>query len=336
MVHGVPRVIQTAFFDRLGCSAPIQLAGMGGMNPPELVAAVSNAGGLGMFGGAGMPAELIAKACAEARKLTLKKFGVNFLMPFFDKDALDAAATSADVIEFFYGAPDSALVNVVHRHGKLAFWQVGSVEEAVAAEKAGCDFIIAQGVEGGGHIRGTTALLPLLDAVLEAVRVPVIAAGGIATARSLAAVVAAGACAARIGTRFLAARESAAHPEYVRAILDAEAGDTELTEAFGADWPNAPHRVLRSSLAAAHAHAGDIVGLMEYGGGAHPVCKWTVAPPDKSATGNVRAMACYAGFSVGAVNKVEPAAEIVRDLSEGAERLLRSVQTGATAKRNPA
>ena len=295
---------------------------MGGMNPPELVAAVSNAGGLGMLGCAGVPVDVVFQQCEAVRKLTAAMFGVNLLMPFVDTDIVEAAGAKADIVEFFYGDPDARLVEIVHRQRKLVFWQVGSSDEAVAAEQAGCDFVVAQGVEGGGHIRGTIALLPLLDAVLGAVHVPVIAAGGLATARSVAAVLAAGACAARIGTRFLAAAESAAHPEYVQELFNADAADTELTEAYGLDWPNAPHRVLRSSIAAAQAHTGESVGHMDHGRGPEAVLKWSVVPPDKTARGNVRAMAHYAGMSVSAIRNVQPAAEIVRELSEGAEQLL--------------
>jgi NAD(P)H-dependent flavin oxidoreductase YrpB (nitropropane dioxygenase family) len=299
---------------------------MGGMNPPALVAAVSSAGGLGMFGSADLPAEAVVQQCKAARDLTAGKFGVNFLMPFITREAVEAAARHADVVEFFYGAPDPTLVDVVRKHQKLAFWQVGSIEEAIAAEQAGCDFIVAQGVEGGGHIRGSLALLPLLEGVLDAVSVPVIAAGGIGTARAVAAVLAAGACAARVGTRFLAASESDAHCEYVHALIDAGSNDTELTDAYGVMWPDAPHRVLKSAIDAARGHPDEVVAQMDLGQGLQPVPKWLVAPPDKTATGNVRAMALYAGQSVGAVKSIQPAAEIVRELSEGAERLLRQAR----------
>src|SRR5262249_12352988 len=137
---------------------------------------------------------------------------------------------------------------------------IGSREQAVAAVDAGCDLIIAQGIGAGGHVRGTIGLLALLDEVLEAVNVPVLAAGGIGSGRALAAALAAGAGGARVGTRFVAAEESNAHPPYVEALLAARAADTVYTEAYSTNWPNAPHRVLRSSVAAATAFAGDVVG----------------------------------------------------------------------------
>ena len=119
---------------------------------------------------------------------------------------------------------------------------------------------IAQGIEAGGHVRGTFGLLALLEQVLGAVDVPVVAAGGIGSGRAMAAVMAAGADGVRVGTRFLAVEEAEAHPDYVKALIDAEAQDTVYTEAFSVGWPDAPHRVLRSSLDAAQSFKGEIVG----------------------------------------------------------------------------
>src|SRR4029079_17846263 len=117
---------------------------------------------------------------------------------------VEVAAAKARVVEFFYGDPDASLVRLAHRGGALVRWQIGSCEEARAAVAAGCDFIVAQGVEAGGHVRGRIGLLPLLDEVLTVAPVPVVAAGGIGTARGMAAALAAGAAAVRVGTRFVA------------------------------------------------------------------------------------------------------------------------------------
>ena len=133
------------------------------------------------------------------------------------------AARRARLVEFFWGWPDPALVETVHAEGALVSWQVGSKAEAVAAAAAGVDLIVAQGVGAGGHVRGTIGVLALLDEVLGAVEVPVLAAGGIGTGRALAAVLAAGADGARMGTRFVAAAEADAHPRYVEALIAAAA-----------------------------------------------------------------------------------------------------------------
>jgi NAD(P)H-dependent flavin oxidoreductase YrpB (nitropropane dioxygenase family) len=227
------------------------------------------------------------------------------------------------VVEFFYGDPDPELVKEVRGAGALAAWQVGSAGEARAAADAGCDFVIAQGVEAGGHVRGTTALLPLLDQVLEAVEVPVVAAGGIGTARGMAAAIAAGADAVRVGTRFLAAEEADVHPSYANALIEAGPDDTVLTEAFSVMWPHAPHRVLGSCVAAAEAIDDEVVGEIDHAGGRMPVARLSPPSPGRHATGRVDAMAMYAGQSVSAIERLQPAEAIVRELAEGAERLLK-------------
>ena len=207
----------------------------------------------------------------------------------------------------------------------MVSWQVGSLAEAVAAERAGCDFIVVQGTEAGGHVRGETSLLPLLSLVLDVARVPVVAAGGIATARSLAGVLACGSGGARIGTRFVAATESGAHPSYVKALLASSAADTCLTEAFSVMWPNAPHRVLRSAIAAAEVLTEDVIGEAHYAEQLFPVHRFSAFAPTSATTGHIDAMALYAGESVTNVTSVEPAAAIVAELVAGAERLLREV-----------
>jgi nitronate monooxygenase len=308
-------MLRTAFTDLVGCEIPIQLAAMGGVGSVELAVAVSRAGGFGMVTGPHSP-----EALDELREKTGGTFGVNFLMPFVDRAAVDTAAAKAKLVEFFYGDPDRSLVEAVHRGGALASWQVGSREEALEAIAVGCDLIVAQGREAGGHVRGNLGLLTVLSQVVEAVEVPVLAAGGIGTARAMAAALAAGAAGVRVGTRFIAAHESSAHPVYVQALVAASAADTVLTETFSTDWPNAPHRVLRSSVEAANANQQEPVGWSGSGWGIprlHPT------PPDRETTGHIEAMALYAGESVDGVKSVQSAEDIVRELATGAEQLLR-------------
>jgi nitronate monooxygenase len=234
------------------------------------------------------------------------------------------------VVEFFYGDPDPAHVRTVHAGKALAAWQVGSRDEAQAAVDAGCDFIVAQGVEAGGHVRGCIGLLPLLDEVLPVVTVPVVAAGGIGTAHGMAAALAAGASAVRVGTRFVAAVESVAHPQYKEALVRARPEDTVLTEAFSANWPHAPHRVLRSCVAAAGALPDGLVGQTEIGGQQVAITRFMTPAPIRTTSGQIDAMALYAGESVGAVRSVRPAAEILQELADGAERLLAHWGYGAS------
>ncbi len=320
--------MQTRFTELVGCTAPIQLAGIPDIGTPALAAAVANAGGLGMIGATLLAPDVVAAILADLRQRTPGACGANFLMPFLDRDCVPVAARAARVVEFFYGEPERSLVDMVHAAGALASWQIGSLREALSAVDAGCDFLIAQGVEAGGHVRGRIGLLPLLGQVLDAVSVPVLAAGGIATAREVAAVLAAGAAGVRIGTRFVAAAESDAHPLYVDALLRASGDDTVLTEAFsatwpdGPQWPDAPHRVLGSCVAAAGALTEAMAGELDWGGQTIPISRFAFVAPTVHTRGAIDAMALYAGQSVGAVRRVQPAAEIVRELVDGAERLL--------------
>jgi NAD(P)H-dependent flavin oxidoreductase YrpB (nitropropane dioxygenase family) len=329
-------MLTTRFTELVGCSIPIQQAGMGALAPPELAAAVSEAGGLGMIGTArpgGHSIRGLSALLARTTALTSRPFGVNFIvsplgLTQLDPNCFALAARAAKVVEFFYGWPDPALVEVVHRNGALAFWQIGSREEAVAAEQAGADIVVAQGVGAGGHVRGTIGLLALLDEVLEAVNVPILAAGGIGSGRTLAAVLAAGASGARVGTRLAASAESTIHPAYLERLIAARAIDTLFTEAYSNNWPHAPHRVLRSCIEAAEAFTGEVVGeTPSLDGSREVVTRWDCLAINQGTTGAIEAMPHWAGESVGAVTRVQPAAEIVSELSGEAERLLRQWST---------
>jgi len=287
----------TRFTAMFGCRHPVQLAGMGGASTSDLAIAVSQAGGLGMLSGAAGRAALAAHLDVVPAGLPI---GVNFLVPFLDRGAVEDASQRTPLVEFFWGEPDADLVAAVHDGGARVGWQVGAADGARAAESAGCDLVVAQGIEAGGHVLGTTGLLPLLDEVRTAVTVPIVAAGGIGTSRAVAAALTAGADAVRVGTRFLAAVESVAHPAYVDALIAASADDTVLTTAFGDGWPDAPHRVLRSAI-----RAGEARGAAQ---------SWNPSWPMIGTQGAIEAHALYAGQSVGAVTRRQPAAEIIAEL----------------------
>ncbi len=204
---------------------------MGAVARHELAAAVSAAGGLGTIAGARAP---IATQVAAARTLTDRPIAVNLLLPFVRPKDIEAAA-AADAIVTFWGTPQRVAAGVwIH--------QCGSVTEAKAAAAAGADAVIAQGIEAGGHVRGGMPTLELLERVRAAVRIPVLAAGGIVDRQGVRAVLDAGAIAAVVGTRFLLSDECHAHPQYKERCLQAET--TVLTELFGLGWPGAPHRVV--------------------------------------------------------------------------------------------
>jgi NAD(P)H-dependent flavin oxidoreductase YrpB (nitropropane dioxygenase family) len=225
------------FLERLGVVSPVVQAGMGGgLSRHELAAAVSEAGGLGTIAVNG--AASIERELAAARALTERPIAVNVLLPFARRNWFEAAA-AADVLVTFWGAPRRRTEGVwIH--------QCGSAQEARAAYAAGADAVIVQGVEAGGHVRGSVPALELLDRVKAALPAdyPLLLAGGIAERTDVQGVLDAGACAAVAGTRFLLSEESRAHAEYRRRLLEAE--ETILTELFGFGWP-APHRVIANA-----------------------------------------------------------------------------------------
>ena len=306
----------------LRCELPIQLAPMGGVSvTPRLALAVAAAGGHPVYPGLALPPEALTPV-VEALGREARGFGVNFIVPVMNRDSLEVAAAHAPYVDFFLSDPDAEVVETVHGAGAVCGWQVESGSEARAAEAAGCDVVIAKGWESGGRKRFEgPALLPLLDSVLEAVSVPVIAAGGIATGAGVAAALAAGADGVRVGTRFIAAAESDAHPSWVHAVIDAEAGDAVVSHAYNVGMPEpGPHRVLRSSLEAAGALPEDgEIGVVRVAGAEVPVPRFAPLPPSREATGAVDAMPFYAGQSAGAVSRVQPAAEIVAELAAGAQ-----------------
>ena len=325
-------MLETKFTKLIGCKVPIQQAGMAALANPELAAAVSKAGALGMVSVGGFPPEKLTLELQQVKKLTSNPFGANFLIPREDHEDIDelrepvrAASKLARLVEFFYREPDASLIEIVHGEGALAAWQVGSKEEAQAAVDSGCDLVIAQGIEAGGHIRGKIGLIALLDRVLSSIDVPVIAAGGISSGRAMAAALAAGASAVRVGTRFAASEEAGPHPIYAKAMINAEAQDTVFTEEFSTGWPNAPHRVIRASLEAAKAFQGDEVGqrYMKAEDRWVPVRRLQPVAVTKQVKGNIEAMPHWAGEGVGSIKSILRAAEIVEQLAGEAEKLLK-------------
>jgi NAD(P)H-dependent flavin oxidoreductase YrpB (nitropropane dioxygenase family) len=302
----------------LHCELPIQLAPMGSVSASaRLPSAVAAAGAHAMYPGLALRPSALGPVLDELAPATAA-FGVNFIVPFMDPGSFALAVERAPYVDFFLADPDPALVERVHAGGAACGWQVESAEEARAAEAAGCDVVVAKAWESGGRkrIEGPT-LLALLDGVLEAVSVPVVAAGGIATARGVAAVLAAGADGARVGTRFIAAAESDAHPAWVEAVIAASADEAVVSTLFNAGLPQpGPHRVLRGSIEAAQALTDTQAGVIRVAGLELPVERFSAQPPTRESTGAIAAMPFYAGQSVGAVRAVQPAAEIVAELAQ--------------------
>jgi NAD(P)H-dependent flavin oxidoreductase YrpB (nitropropane dioxygenase family) len=313
---------------RIGVEVPIVQAGMGGgAAGHRLAVAVSEAGGLGTIGfGA---AEWMRDELARARSLTRCPLSVNLLLPFA-RAAHWAMAAQADVVVTFWGAPR-------RRGGRVWIHQCGSVREAQDARAAGADAVIVQGIEAGGHVRGTIPALELLERVRAALPAgyPVWLAGGIAERGDVREAIAAGADAAVLGTRFLLSEESPAHGGYKQRLLDAD--ETLLTELFGAGWP-APHRVVTNAATERWA-AGERRGpgwVRALNGATAPVLSRIPAsrvvamaaaqrpgvpffgpalPLEGQPNSVVDATALYAGESVARIADIRPAAELVGALA---------------------
>lgn len=224
----------TTLLERLGVELPVVQAGMGGgIARGELAAAVSEAGGLGTIGI--LPPRALGEELTKARQLTGRPLAVNLLLNLARAKHWEVAR-EADVVVTFWGRP---------RRRTEGAWlhQCGSVEEARAARDAGADGVIVQGVEAGGHVRGTTPALELLAQTKAALPdgYPLLLAGGIADAADVRRALDAGAEAAVLGTRFLMSDESGARLAYKQRLM--ESRETVLTELFGLGWPAAPHRV---------------------------------------------------------------------------------------------
>jgi nitronate monooxygenase len=210
---------------------------------------------------------------------------------------------------------------------------VGSAADAKRAVDCGVDIIVAQGWEAGGHVRGMVATMPLIPAVVDAVSpVPVVAAGGIADGRGLAAALALGAAGVWIGTRFLASQEATIHPRYRERLFQACETDTVYLEnLFDVRWPNAPHRTLRNRTVEAWEAAGrppsgsrpgegDVIATSHLAG---PIVRYQSYTPGADAEGDIDALSLWAGQGVGLVSKLQPAGEIVREISDEAESVIR-------------
>ncbi len=307
--------LTTRFTELVGCRVPIQQAPMGSVSSPGLAVAVADAGGIGSFTAMGLTAVELDGILAGMAAQTTGVLASNFLTDHVDREAVAAAAARVRMVDFFWADPDPALVELAHRGGALACWQVGSLDEARAAADAGCDVVAVQGIEAGGHIRGESSLLPLLESALGQLDLPVLAAGGIGDGGAFNAVLDRGAAGARVGTRFVATNESGAHPAYKQAVVDAVAGSTEITDAFSvcplcATVPRA--RVLRSCIYALRDLTGDTVGETTVGDRRISLPKGHGLPPGAAATGHIGAMAMYAGESAASVPAVESVARVIQ------------------------
>src|ERR687886_1634191 len=307
----------------LGIDLPIVQAPIGSSSTPELAAAVSEAGGLGMLAQTWFDVPEVRDRLRKARSLTSRPVGVNLILDLPIRDKLDACLEEgATVVSTFWGDP-GPVRDVIRSAGTLHLHTVGSVADAVLAAERGVDVVVAQGWEAGGHVQGTIGTMALVPAVVDAVApVPVIAAGGIGDGRGIAAALALGAQAAWLGTRFVTADEARVHDHYRGRVLAATADDSVHGLAYDGGWPGAAGRTLRNETLRAWEAAGrpapgqrpgegDIVARDADG---RELERYDDLMPLPGMTGDLEEMALYAGQSVGLVHDSAPAAEIVARL----------------------
>src|SRR4051794_1309918 len=307
---------------------------MGGAVTPTLAAAVSNAGALVMLPLTWTPAEDISPMVDETRQQTKHPFGVNLGLAWDQRERLASAlAAGVRIVSFFWGDA-SAVIGEAREADAIVFVTVGTADEARAAAAAGAHAVVAQGWEAGGHVWGTVSTVALVPRVVDAVApLPVVAAGGIADGRGLAAVLALGAAGAWVGTRFLAATESAIHPDYRRRVLAAGEADTFYGTLFDRGWPDAPHRTLRNSTVDAWERAGGPPSGSRPGEAdepakrpdGSPINRYASSTPTAAMVGDIEPLPHWAGQGVGLVTREETAAAIVSSLVSEAEDILKSL-----------
>ena len=314
--------MKTRLTELLGIEHPVMLAGMGGVAYHQLVAAVSNAGGYGCLGASTMSSEHLASEIAATRSLTDRPFGVDLLTAFPEtlvKNVEILIEGGATTFVAGLGVPRN-VVDLCHRHGVTVISMCGKVDHARRALDAGCDVVVAQGTEAGGHT-GQVATLPLVPMIVDALdgAIPVVAAGGIFDGRGLAAALALGADGVWVGTRFIATPEARAVAGFKEGILLSREDGTVISRAFSGKTM----RVLKNDTTAIYEENPSLLlpfpeqlavsmrdGTFHLGG-------------DESTPGVDPSREAYpAGQAVGAIRELTPAGDIVTRMVRDAEDVL--------------
>lgn len=299
-----------------GIHLPIFQAPMAGLTGPDLVAEVSNLGGLGQLGGLRVPGRILRFWIHRTRELTSKPFGVN-LVPQYGGPAVFEASLrvvleeAPPVVSLFFGDFEREIPRLKEK-GITVIVQVGSVAEGQKAARDGADIVVAQGIESGGHVRGRISLMALVPAMVDAIApCPVVAAGAIMGARQAAAALALGAQGVWCGTAFLATQECSIHQVYRDRLISGTTDGTEYREGYSYGWPwGTPHRVLPGP------RGWNLLRFM--GGGVRAI--------DNARAG--KKLSLYAGQGVGSVNAIRPAREVIAELAAAFHEPQRSRSVG--------
>ena len=305
--------MKTRICDLLGIEYPIIQGGMAWVATHELVAAVSEAGGLGIIGAGGAPASWVREQIRQAKKATDRPFGVNLMLmnPEADQIAQIIAEEKVKVVTTGAGNPGK-YIQMWKEAGVKVIPVVASVALAKLMERGGADAVIAEGMESGGHI-GKATTMTLVPQVADAVEIPVIAAGGIGDGRGFAAAMMLGAEAVQMGTRFVTAKECTVHENYKQKIIKAKDIDSEVTGMANGH----PIRVLRNQMTKAY------LKMEKEGASLEELEKMTLGSLRKAVVeGDVTSGSVMAGQISGLIKKEETCKEIILDVMQGARQAM--------------
>jgi len=326
----------TALTKRLGLRYPVIAAPLGRGSTPEFLGALAHQGAMG-FVGLHMPEPEVRQILSGYIAATGAgdRFGVNLTLVADQTRRLEAALEAGCRVVSFWQGDVAPYARRTKDAGAIVFWTVCGPADAARAADLGVDFVVVQGREAGGHLVGEAPLMSLLPAVVDkAGSVPVVAAGGIADGRGLAAALALGACGVWMGTRFVASIESGNHPNYKAKITEAKFSDIVETTLFDGGWPDSPHRVIRNSTLTRWEQAGspppgarpgegERIGTLPDGSS---MLRYNVSAPWALMEADWEAGPHYAGASAALVHKIEPIATILSRIEADAEASLKRVQ----------
>jgi nitronate monooxygenase len=320
--------MQTRITKLLDIQFPIIQAPIGSATTPELVASVSNAGGLGMLALSWTDLETTRAKIKETRYLTDKPFGVNLVLEWDQSERVQICIEEkVPVVSFFWGN-STPFIKLLKANGTKICQTVSTCEEALHFEKSGMDFLVAQGWEAGGHVLGKVASSVLVPSIADKIKIPFVSAGGFTEGRGLLAALSLGASGIWVGTRFLMTNEANASSTYQGLIAKANENDTVYTERlFNIGWDNAPHRVIRNSTVENWEKLGkpeitqrpneyEIIARKQNGA---TIERYSDDIPTRTTVGNLEALAIYAGQSVGLIGyTIKTPKQIIDEIIEGA------------------
>lgn len=317
--------ISTRLTKKYKIKFPFVAAGMAFVgSTPDLAIAVCEAGGIGSVGVGPLPPEAVRTLIQEVRKGTKQPFNINFITLFVTQDHINVCIEEkVPIVSFHFGHPDKTFIDQLHK-AKIDVWeQVGSVENAKKAVADGIDVVIAQGIEAGGHNFSTMPTFVLVPQIAEAVKPAlVLAAGGVATGKQVAAALCLGADGVWVGTRLVASEEAFARADYKTRLTTEDGTDTTLTPIFGPDMPNFnPMRVVKNTIVQEFLGKENtvptdtsnepIIGSTVFFGQEFTLRRFTNFPPIPPTIGDIEEMPILAGQGVGLVHDIKPAKDII-------------------------